>query len=120
MAQKRISVPIKKKISISDVVVQADRAVQMISDVRSSMLAPTDVKLAPVFSLTQVAALCGIEKGQLAYRLAKEELPAGQLNEKGSRREFSLSEARSWVRAIRSDSLKPDRQSGSNHRRRKL
>jgi len=107
MAQKRLSVPIKRKISISDVVVQADRAVQMISDVRSSMLAPTDVKLAPVFSLTQVAALCGIEKGQLAYRIAKEELPAGQLNEKGSRREFSLSEARSWVRAIRSDSLKP-------------
>jgi chromosome partitioning protein len=107
MAQKRIAVPTKKKISIADVVVQAVRAVQMISDVRSSMLAPTDVKLGPVFSLTQVAALCGIEKGQLAYRIAKEDLPPGQLNEKGSRREFSLSEARSWVRALRSDFLKP-------------
>lgn len=107
MAQRRVTVPARKKISIADVVVQADRAVQMISDVRSSMLAPTDAKLAPVFSLTQVANLCGIEKGQLAYRLAKEELPAGQLNEKGSRREFSLSEARSWVRAIRSEYLKP-------------
>ena len=110
MMQKILSTP-HKKINITDVVAQADRAVQMISDVRSSMLAPTSEKQAPVFSLTQVAALCGLEKGQLAYRLDKEKLPSGHLNEKGSRREFSLAEARSWVKAIRNSNLRSNKKS---------
>jgi chromosome partitioning protein len=58
-----------QRITIADVVTQADRAVQMIADVRTRMLAPQQVKAAPVFSMTQVAALCGLDKGQFAYRL---------------------------------------------------
>lgn len=112
MTQKRIPALTKKKLSIADVVTQADKAVRMIGEVRTSMLAPTDLKSAPSFSLTQVAALCGMEKGQLAYRLSKEELPTGQLNEKGSRREFSLAETRSWVRSTRSERLKPAGKAG--------
>lgn len=96
-----------QRISIADVVVQADRAVQMINDVRSRMLAPKQVKSAPVFSMTQVAALCGIDKGQFAYRLTKEDLPQGSLNESKSRREFTLAESRAWVRACRSEALRP-------------
>lgn len=106
MVQKRVSTP-RKKITITDVVAQANKAVEMISEVRASMLAPSAQKQAPIFSLTQLAALCGLEKGHIAYRLDKENLPSGQLNEKGSRREFTLNEARSWVRATRQDSLKP-------------
>ncbi len=95
------------KITIADVVQQAEKAVKMVGDVRTRMLAPQAIKSPPVYSLTQVAALCGIDKGQLAYRLTKEDLPGGQLNATGSRREFSLADARTWVKSFRADSLKP-------------
>ena len=96
------------KITIADIVSQADRAVRMVSDVRSRMLAPQQKKVAPVFSMTQLAALCGIDKGQFAYRLSKENLPTGQLNATGSRREFTLAQARSWIQACRPEALRPE------------
>ena len=59
-----------QKIQISDIVEQAERAAQMVSQIRLRMLAPDSVKNPPVFSLTQLASLCGIDKGQvfLSYR----------------------------------------------------
>ncbi|MHB8950081.1 MAG: AAA family ATPase [Rhodoferax sp.] len=96
-----------RKITIAAVVEQAERAIQMVNDVRSRMLAPQSKKQAPVFSMTQVAALCGIDKGQFSYRLTKEDLPGGQLNSTGSRREFSLESARKWIQSYRAESLRP-------------
>ena len=89
----------RQSISISDLVLQADRAVQMVGEVRSRMLAPDRAKTPPTFTLTQLASLCGIDKSQISYRLTKGDLPTGVLNATGSRREFSLMEARQWVRA---------------------
>lgn len=97
-----------QKIHISDIVEQAERAAQMVNQIRSRMLAPNTIKNPPVFSLTQLASLCGIDKGQVAYRISKGDLPAGQLNDKGSRREFSLQEARVWVQQYRSAYLRPE------------
>lgn len=104
--QKKKPTP-HQKISIAAVVEQAERAVQMVSDVRSRMLAPQATKIPPVFSMTQLAALCGIDKGQLFYRITKNDLPSGTLNATGSRREFSLLHARTWVKAYRSEFLRP-------------
>lgn len=97
-----------QKIHISDIVEQAERATQMVNQIRSRMLAPNANKNPPVFSLTQLASLCGIDKGQVAYRISKADLPAGHLNDKGSRREFSLSEARTWVQQYRAAYLRPE------------
>jgi chromosome partitioning protein len=97
-----------QKILISDIVDQAERATQMVNQIRSRMLAPNAIKHAPVFSLTQLASLCGIDKGQVSYRLSKGDLPAGQLNDKGSRREFSLQETRTWVQQYRTSHLRPE------------
>lgn len=96
-----------QKISIASVVEQAERATRMVSDVRSRMLAPQATKVPPVFSMTQLAILCGIDKGQLSYRITKGDLPSGMLNATGSRREFSLFDARTWVKAYRADFLRP-------------
>lgn len=106
MAQQTVSPA--QKIQISDLVDQAERATQMVNQIRSRMLAPNSVKLPPVCSLTQLAALCGIDKGQVSYRISKGDLPAGKLNEKGSRREFTLQEARTWVQSYRASSLRPE------------
>lgn len=103
MIQKNAS----QKIQISDLVEQAERATEMVNQIRSRMLAPNASKSPPVCSLTQLAVLCGIDKGQVSYRISKEDLPAGNLNDKGSRREFTLEEARVWVKAYRASCLRP-------------
>lgn len=102
------TVKAQQKIHISDIVDQAERATQMVNQIRSRMLAPNTEKNAPVFTLTQLATLCGIDKGQVSYRVSKGDLPTGQLNDKGSRREFTLAEARTWIRNYRPESLRPE------------
>ena len=96
-----------KRITLADIVDQAERAVGMMSEIRSAMLSPTARKSPPRFNSTQVAALCGIDKGHMAYRITKGDLPAGELNSTRSRREFSLAEARQWVREYRQSALRP-------------
>jgi chromosome partitioning protein len=100
--------PPRGKITIADVAQQAERANQIVGELRSMFfVAPELRKLSPVYSLSQVAALCGTDKGQMSYRLAKGDLPSGTRNSTGSRREFTIGETRQWVRAYRAGSLKP-------------
>lgn len=98
-----------RPISLLDIAAQAERAATMMDQIRSAMLAPSARKLPPVFNLSQLSALCGIEKGSTSHRIGKGDLPAGRLNESGSRREFSLAEARAWIREYRRDHLRPAR-----------
>jgi chromosome partitioning protein len=96
-----------KPITLAGIADQAERAAAMMNEIRSAMLAPTARKSPPIFNLSQLAALCGIEKGSLSHRMTRGDLPAGRLNESGSRREFSLAEARAWIREYRRDGLRP-------------
>lgn len=102
-----LSIAPRKPISLIDVSQQADRALAMMEQIRTAMLAPSARKSPPVFNLSQLAALCGLEKGSVSHRLTRGDLPAGRLNEAGSRREFTLAEARNWVREYRRDALRP-------------
>lgn len=97
----------RQKITIADVAQQAERAAQIVGELRTRMLAPEQRKRAPAFSLSQLANLCGVDKGQISYRLSKADLPIGTLNATGSRREFSLVESRQWIRAFRAEELRP-------------
>jgi chromosome partitioning protein len=106
MIPKNINSP--QKIHISDIVGQAERAVQMVSQIRGRMLAPDAIKRPPIFSVSQLASLCGIDKGQVSYRIGKGDLPTGQMNDRGSRREFSLQDARLWVQHYRAANLRPE------------
>ena len=96
-----------KQITLAGIAEQAERAVAMMTEIRSAMLAPTARKTPPIFNLSQLAALCGIEKGSLSHRMTRGDLPSGRLNSAGSRREFSLAEARQWIRDYRRDMLRP-------------
>ena len=96
-----------RRINLQDIADQAERAVQMMEQIRSAMLAPSARKSPPVFNLSQLAAMCGIEKGSVNHRMGKGDLPCGRLNAAGSRREFSLAETHSWVREYRKDHLRP-------------
>ena len=96
-----------KPITLAGIAEQAERAMAMMNEIRSAMLAPTSRKVPPIFNLSQLAAMCGIEKGSLSHRMTRGDLPPGRLNNSGSRREFSLEEARRWIRDYRRDSLRP-------------
>ncbi|PXW93412.1 chromosome partitioning protein [Sphaerotilus hippei] len=97
-----------KGISLGDIADQADRAVAMMEQIRKVMLAPSARKSSPLYNLSQLAAFCGVEKGSLNHRLGRGDLPAGKLNQSGSRREFSLAEARTWIREYRAEHLRPE------------
>lgn len=102
-----INPPVLQSISLADVAAQAERAMAMMEQIRSAMLAPAARKAPPVFSLSQLSALVGVEKGSISHRINKGDLPCGRLNASGSRREFTLEEARLWIREYRRDRLRP-------------
>jgi chromosome partitioning protein len=97
------------KITIQDIVDQAARATEIVSQVRGRMLAPNARKKSPMFNASQLAGLCEVDKNQITYRISKGDLPAGTVNATGSRREFSLAEVREWVRAYRLGFQRPAR-----------
>lgn len=90
-----------------EVAQQAERANLMMEQIRSAMLAPTARKSPPSFNLSQLSALCDVEKGSINHRISRGDLPSGVLNATGSRREFSLAETRQWVREHRKEHLRP-------------
>lgn len=94
-------------ISLKDIKDQADLAAEMMGQVREAMLNPTSRKKELTVNMSQLAAYCGVEKGTILHRVKRGDLPEGTLNETGSRREFTLSEAQDWIRAYRHDKLRP-------------
>ncbi len=94
------------RVSLDDLINSSNRVSAVIESVRSTMLAPDARKKAPTFTTSQVAAICGIEKAAIDYRIKKADLPTGQMDD-GRRRKFSLAETRLWAQAYRPKSLKP-------------
>ena len=104
MAQTSIS---KTTINLKGIAEQAQLSADMMDQIRAAMLNPTSRKKELLIYLSQLASYCGVEKGSIVHRMAKGDLPLGNLNTTGSRREFTLAEARSWIRTYRKDKLKP-------------
>lgn len=92
---------------LEDIAEQANLSAEMMDQVRAAMLNPTSRKKELTIHLSQLATYCGVEKGSLMHRMAKGDLPQGNLNTTGSRREFTLHEARTWIRSYRKDKLRP-------------
>jgi chromosome partitioning protein len=95
--------------TLADLMQLADKADYMMNQVRRELLSPTMSKEAPHFTLSDLAAMCEVERSVISYRLNKDDstLPKGKINASGNRREFSLLEALAWVRDLRAPFLKP-------------
>ncbi len=96
---------IPPSIGIAELLAVSENAAAVVAQVRTSMLAPEARKSPPKFNSAQLAELCGIEKTRLQYLAKKGELPSGD-QEGASRREWTLVEAREWVRTIKSEGLR--------------
>ena len=97
----------RSKIDMQRIESIAIRATAMVEQVRSRLLAPKSRKISPTYSTAQLAALCGVDKAHVAYRLTKGDLPTGRLTPSGAKREFTLPELRAWTRAYRADRMRP-------------
>ena len=107
---KTVSENLLQPMTMNDIVQQAARASEMVSAVRSAMLAPTARKLSPTYNQTEVATLCGMDRGPFAYRMKNDEhgtLPQGVSRPERRGKEFTLAETRAWVREVRSNQLRP-------------
>ena len=78
----------------------------MVEQVRGRLLAPEAKKVSPLYSASQIAAFCAVDKGHVSYRISKGDLPPGQLTPNGGKREFTLSEVRQWTRSYRKDKMR--------------
>ncbi len=101
---KKYSPPLDALIGIADLQAVADLSSDVVQKVRAAMLAPTAKKAPPVFSTSELADLCSIEKPHVLYHAKKGTLPAGV--KKGARLEWTLEEAKEWVQSFRKDYLR--------------
>ncbi len=88
----------------------SDKLLILMQDIREQMLAPRPRKRAPVYTIGQVAALCGVDRTRINYVLGKEDcqLPNGSQKGAGKSRAFTLGEAQEWVRAESGIPMRPD------------
>ena len=94
-------------ISMDRILSLATRASSMVEQIRGRLLAPEARKLPPNFTTAQIAALCGVDKAHVNYRVTKGDLPPGRLTPSGGKREFTLAEARRWTRTYRHEKMRP-------------
>lgn len=94
-----------KRQNLSDIEMQVERLEKMMPLIRAKMLSPTATKSAPTLTMADLARLCSVEKAKITYRLTRNDLPAGSMN--GNRREWKMGEAQEWMRAFRSEHLRP-------------
>ena len=107
---RAVTAPIRRQ-SLADIELQAARIAAMMSTIRATMLSPASVKTAPTVSAAQLAGLCGVDKSRIAYRLTRGDLPEGTMA--GNRREWTMADARTWVKAFRTPHLRPAQAAGT-------
>jgi chromosome partitioning protein len=92
---------LNRRITIQEMGTFSDKLLILMNEIREQMLAPRPRKKAPTFTISQVAALCGVDRTRINYVLTKDDthLPKGTLQGTGRSRVFSLAEAQEWIRA---------------------
>ena len=104
--------PAAARVTMDDLLIIADRATSMLEQIRTIAFAPEQRKRAPIFSSTQLARLCGLDKNQFNYRLRSKGLPSGQQRQPRSSREFTLEESLEWIKFHRTLPVRPAGQDG--------
>ena len=87
---------------------QVDKVKQMMTYVRSAVLAPSEVKKPPLFTIDQIATLAGVAVHAFRYALTnRPDMPTGNVAEGGRKRFFTLAETRTWVKELRVVNKRP-------------
>jgi len=106
--KKQIQV-VTPRLNLKDLQTLGDRARDIVSGVRESLLEPDYVKPAPTFTSSQLAWFCGLDDKEAMARIRKGDLPGSMEPEPGKkRRMFSLQAVRSWTRSILNENMRPE------------
>jgi chromosome partitioning protein len=97
----------RAKIGIPEIARIAITSRDMLTRVRGHMLSPDRRKKAPTFTIGQAAALCGVTKPQLEYKLKKMDL-IKQGEPTGKARAFTLGQVQELTRNIREGYTRPE------------
>lgn len=100
---------IDQSVSIADIRDEiAARALDMLDQVRATMLEPYPRKHPPTFTAANIASLCGFDKQRMKYLTTKLGLPAGTQTGAGRAKVFSLEETLMWIKATSTRAQRPD------------
>ena len=97
------------RLNLEDLKTLGNRARDIVSGVRESLLEPDYVKPAPTFTSSQLSWFCGMDDKEVLARIRKGDLPGPKDPEPGKkRRMFDLASVRTWTRSILKENMKPD------------
>lgn len=93
---------VEREVSLSSLVEFSESLADFVKALRNKVNSPHKRRIPPVFTSTQVAAMCGIDRARLHYLATKEgsSLPPGEVSNNGRTRQFTLAETRQWVQQI--------------------
>jgi len=86
----------------------AVRALDMLDQVRATMLEPYPRKHPPTFTAANIASMCGFDKQRMKYLTTKLGLPTGTQTGAGRAKLFSLEEALAWIHATSARAKRPE------------
>jgi chromosome partitioning protein len=92
---------LRKRIDLKQLVLIADRAESMLSQLRDDLLEPWPRKQSPMVTVNRLAKLCKVERTKIQYlctRGNKGEYPTGRMTSTNRNREFTLAEAQKFVK----------------------
>jgi chromosome partitioning protein len=93
--------------ALDDIEIISQHANETLLTVREQMLLPHPKKHAPVFTTPQLAALCRTDRKKINYYWERPELGLPQGTIMPRSREFTLAEAREWIKKIGPFSPRP-------------
>jgi len=89
-----------RKVTLREVANFADTLEPFADNLREQILAPRPRKVAPFYTISELAEMCNLTRQQIQYLVTKGDavLPTGTLNGNGRSRTFTLPEVRTWVK----------------------
>lgn len=96
-----------RPVALDDTFAQSNRLKALIKGIHDQLLSPSVIKTAPSFTVSEMAAICQMDKRKLMYHLSRGEFPAGEI--KGNRRVWTLAEARVVARILRDEYMRPEK-----------
>ncbi|MFM0082809.1 ParA family protein [Paraburkholderia sediminicola] len=89
-----------RKVTLREVADFADGLEPFADNLREQILAPRPRKVAPFYTISELAEMCNLTRQQIQYLVTKDDsgLPVGTLNGNGRSRTFTLPEVRTWVK----------------------
>jgi chromosome partitioning protein len=102
MTKKSELPTLDKTVSLSYIAEFSEKVSILTDELRDQILAPRPRKTSPTFTTSEVADLCGVDRGKIHYLATREGsgLPSGVAHGTGRSRLFTLAEARAFVQQV--------------------